>query len=217
MKDFKLHVALWLMLLLSVVCSNVWGQTVKHHDYTTYYDAKMGQPDSVKWLLTSAMVSCTKKLPRTNTFIADPLIPNTKFNIFYDGSGYDQGHQFNADDASCTPIDEVECWYFSNMVPQQPNLNRITWLALESYTRKLALKYNVSVTCGVIGSLGTITGIEKRKDKKTGVVTVIKHPSNINIPAKCWKRLVYGKTVEYYVMPNTTTVNQFPFTHYRIK
>ena len=187
-----------LILVLLCYCSMVMAQTIKHHDYTTYYDAKIKQPDSVKWLLTPAMLNCSTHLARTNKFTSDPSIPNTKFNIDYDKSGYDQGHQFPAQDASCSTTDETECFYFSNMVPQRPNLNRITWKALEIYTRKLASKQPVSVTCGVIGTLGAIG-----RDK-------------INIPAKCWKRLVYGKTAEYYVMPNQDTVKLHNFTYYKV-
>lgn len=203
-KEIILHGILWMLMILAhAVC---FGQTIKHHSYTTYYDAKLGQPDSVHWLLTPQMGNCKTKLPRLNKFVADPQIPNTKFNVFYEGSGFDQGHQFDADDASCSTIDESECWYFSNMVPQLPNLNRITWRALENYTRKLASITNVSVTCGVIGSLGKMVGVDSKK---------IKHPSNINIPAKCWKRLVYsGGMTEYYEMPNNDSVSRHPFKYY---
>lgn len=210
MKQIYLHLLLWLIALIAGcgIGNIATAQTVNHHDYTTYYDAKLGEPDSVSWLLTPAMGNCKTKLPRLNKFVADPLIPNTKFNIYYQGSGYDQGHQFDADDASCSTIDESECWYFSNMVPQLPNLNRITWRALESYTRKLASTTTVKVTCGVSGSFGLMVGVDSKKTK---------HPSNINIPAKCWKRLEYNGTVEYYVMPNADTVSKHSFTYYKIK
>ncbi len=183
-----------LILLLPLVG---YGQVVKHHDYTTFFNQRTHEPDSVKWLLTPAMLNCKTHLARTNKFVADPLIKGTNLNVDYANSGFDRGHQFPAQDASCNTTDETECFYFSNMTLQKPNLNRITWKALEEYTRKLAAKQTVSVTCGVIGSLGTIG-----KDK-------------INIPAKCFKRLVYGKTVEYYVFPNVDTVNRHPFTFYR--
>jgi endonuclease G, mitochondrial len=180
-------------------CNLAFCQTIKHHNYTTYYNAATKEPDSVKWTLTPAMLNCSTHLARTNKFIADPQIPGTKFNADYERSGYDQGHQFPAQDASCNTTDETECFYFSNMVPQLPNLNRITWKALEAYTRKLASKYTVYVTCGVFGSLGHIG-----KDK-------------INIPAQCWKRLKYGNITEYYVMPNADTVKKHPFTYYKLK
>jgi endonuclease G len=186
-----------ILLILLAYCGSAFGQTIKHHDYTTYYDAKLKQPDSVKWLLTPAMLSCSTHLARTNKFIEDPQIPGTSFGSDYAGSGFDQGHQFPAQDASCNNTDETECFYFSNMVPQKPNLNRITWKALEIYTRKLASKQPVYVTCGVMGTLGVIG-----KDK-------------INIPAKCWKRLVYsGGMTECYVMPNNDTVSRHPFKYY---
>lgn len=191
-------------ILLSVLssCSQIalaQEIVVKHNDYTTFYNLSLKEPDSVKWLLTPSMLTCGTHLARTNKFVADPEIPNTNFNSDYAKSSYDQGHQFPAQDASCNITDENECFYFSNMVPQKPNLNRIVWKALEVYTRKLASKQNVSVTCGVIGTLGTIG-----KDK-------------INIPKYCWKRLVYGKTVEYYIMPNADSVKLHKFTYYKVK
>lgn len=172
---------------------------IKHHDYITYYNPSIGEPDSVSWILTPSMINCTTHLARTNKFIADPKMPTTNFGRDYAGSGYDQGHQFPAQDASCNSTDETECFYFTNMVLQKPNLNRITWKALEVYTRKIASKTTVSVTCGIIGNLGYIG-----KDK-------------LVIPAKCWKRLVYGGHSEYYVMPNTDTVSKHNFEFYQIK
>lgn len=202
---------LYILLMLACGCGQAaLAQTIKHHAYTTYYDATIKEPDSVNWLLTPAMGSCASKLPRLNKFIADPEVPNTNFNKYYAGSGFDQGHQFNADDASCNVTDEAECWYFTNMVPQKPNLNRITWRALENYCRKVASTQNVNITCGVSGSLGLMVGTEKVKGK------VVQHPSTINIPAICWKRLQYGKTVEYYVMPNADTVSKHPYTYYKV-
>lgn len=181
---------------LLLIVSISYGQTIQHHNYKTYYNAKIGEPDSVSWNLTPTMLNCTTHLARTNKFIADPSISNTKFNADYDKSGFDQGHQFPAQDASCNTIDEIECFYFSNMVPQKPNLNRIVWKALEVHTRQIASKQNVNVTCGVSGTLSTIG-----KDK-------------INIPKYCWKRLIYGKTVEYYIMPNSDSVSKHPYTYY---
>lgn len=197
-KDLN-HFIAWAVMILAVIGGNAYGQTVKHHDYTTYFNQKTHEPDSVSWMLTPDMINCKTHLARTNRFTADPLIKNTNLDADYAGSGYDRGHQFPAQDASCNTTDETECFYFSNMVLQKPNLNRITWKNLEVYTRKLAAKQVVYVTCGITGNLGTIG-----KDK-------------IVIPAKCWKRLRYGNTVEYYVMPNSDDVKSHPFTYYRVK
>ncbi len=201
------------LILITLISGELKAQVIGHQSYTSYYDAAIGQPDSTFWVLTKAMGNCKTKLARINVFVADPKVPDTKFNVFYEGSGYDQGHQFDADDASCDTTDEKECWYFTNMVPQCPNLNRITWRALENYTRQLAEKYDVNVTCGVTGSIGKLVGIEKKKTS-TGIV-LVKHPSNINIPEFCWKRLAYNGEVEYYVMPNRDTVKNQKFDYYR--
>lgn len=196
-----------LVFLVFVLPAEAQHVVIKHTDYTSYYNPVTGEPDSVSFTLTPQMGQCKTKLSRLNKFIADPAYPDTKFNTYYEGSGYDQGHQFDADDASCSGTDEKECWYFTNMVPQKPNLNRITWRELENYTRKLALKQNVFVTCGVTGSLGYIVGIDKNKTK---------HPSKISIPEYCWKRLRYGKTTEFYIMPNCDSVKRHPFIYYRL-
>lgn len=197
MKDFKKHLLLWLLLISAVVCKNCYGQTVKHHSYTTYFNQATHTPDSVKWILTPDMINCKIHLARTNKFTADPLIHSTSMDANYAASGYDRGHQMPAQDASCNSIDEAECFYFSNMVPQKSNLNRITWKNLEVYTRKLAATQTVYVTCGVIGNIGTI-GHDK-----------------IVVPAECWKRLEYNGKIEYYIMPNSDTVKLHPFGYYK--
>jgi len=188
-----------LLLTLLIFAGIATAQEVHHNDYITYYNPVLHEPDSVHWLLTPAMLTCKVHLARTNKFTANPAIPNTKFNSDYEKSGYDQGHQFPAQDASCNVTDETECFYFTNMVPQRPNLNRITWKDLEVYTRKLAVTQIVSVTCGIKGSLGSIG--------KNKVV----------IPAYCWKRLQYSGKTEIYVMPNQDTVVRHLFTYYRVK
>lgn len=195
----KRHIACWVLMVISVIGSNCYGQVVKHHNYTTYFNQATHEPDSVSWILTPDMINCRTHLARTNKFTADPLIKNTNLDADYAGSGYDRGHQFPAQDASCNTADETECFYFSNMVLQKPNLNRITWKNLEVYTRKIAAKQVVYVTCGITGDLGTIG-----KNK-------------IVIPAVCWKRLRYGNTVEYYVMPNVDSVKLHPYAYYKLK
>ncbi len=188
---------LMIILLISAIWSN--AQTVHHKLYTTYYNQVTLEPDSVSWDLTPSMLLCETHLARLNKFTADPDIAGTSLNRDYAKSGYDQGHQMPAQDNSCDVTGEKECFYFSNMVPQMPSLNRITWKALEVYTRKQAMMQPIHVVCGVSGSLGTIG------------------PDHVNIPAYCWKKLIYRDSVQYYVMPNQDTVKLHTFGYYRVK
>jgi DNA/RNA endonuclease G (NUC1) len=180
-------------LMLPLFCL---AQTVKHSGYLTHYDAKLGEPDSVSWDILKGSLNC-KHLPRANNFIADPLISNTDLSKYYIRSGYDRGHQFPAQDASCNPLSEVQCFYMSNMVPQCPNLNRITWKALEDQTRVYALTTDVHVLCGIIGSKGVL------KNK-------------ISIPRYCYKAIYKNKQWTAYIMPNEDSVKNHFYTFYQV-
>jgi endonuclease G len=123
----------------------------------------------------------------------------TKLNLDYAGSGYDQGHNFNAADDACAPLDlNKHCWYFTNMTPQLPNLNRITWKALEDQCRKwVKAGDELFIECGSFGKAKTIG---------TGRVWV---------PQYCWKIVKHKNgVIDSYLMPNTEDVNQHPFTYY---
>jgi endonuclease G len=62
----------------------------------------------------------------------------------------------------------AESFYFTNMAPQYPGLNRGQWKALEDYTRKLAIEHDsVFVQTGCVG--------EAKKVK------------SLSIPTHCWK------------------------------
>ncbi|QTE37461.1 DNA/RNA non-specific endonuclease [Mucilaginibacter gossypii] len=188
-----------LLIILSVCGTYSFGQIIKHKLYTTYYNQSTHQPDSVVWDLTPSMLMCQGHLKRLNEFKADPDVPFTNLNKDYKKSGYDQGHQMPAQDNSCDPVGELECFYFSNMVPQRPALNRDTWKNLETYCRKLAMRGPVHIVCGVSGSLGKIG------------------PDKVNIPVICWKKLTYSGHTEYYSMPNHDTVKLHPFQYYLVK
>jgi endonuclease G len=65
-------------------------------------------------------------------------------------------------------------FYYSNVAPQLPALNRGIWKNLEEYTRKLAKEYvSVPVVCGSVA-------IED------------KHIGSIAVPDICWK-IIYIK------------------------
>ena len=116
-------------------------------------------------------------------------------NRDYHASGYDQGHLCNASDENGNKTDEFNSFDQANIFPQRPNLNRLTWLALENYIRTLG---NVKVKVywhEVDGYMG--------KDKVT-------------IPLYCDKEIWYGNKHEKYSMPNKDTVNKHSFDYYLV-
>ncbi len=174
--------------------------TIKHTRYQTTWSYAAKYPVKVHWILTTDMLNCTVKTKRSNKFTADPFVKNSNYNKDYLKSGYDKGHQMNAGDNACSSQTYPECWYFTNMSPQIPGLNRVVWKNLEEKCRKEALKEgSLDITCGNIGNAGTI-GIDK-----------------LQIPTHCWKVIKHTSgATDAYLMPNADTVKLHPYTFYKI-
>jgi endonuclease G len=102
------------------------------------------------------MLDCDKRFKRKNKFKPDPLIPEfTNLDMDYKKSGYDRGHQMDAYDCGCDSIAMAESFYYSNVAPQVPALNRGIWKKLEEYTRNMAKKYDsILVWCGSVTIAG---------------------------------------------------------------
>jgi endonuclease G len=82
-------------------------------------------------------------------------------------------------------------FYYSNVAPQQPSLNRGCWKKLEEYTRKLAREYD-----SVLVWSGSVT-LENR------------HIGKVAVPDYCWK-IIYvrkiGTTKAYSFRNDIVTV-----------
>lgn len=101
----------------------------------------------------------------------------------YTNTGYDRGHMVPSDDSS-NMYEMSETFVMTNVVPQEPTLNRGSWKAMEESIRKEFLSYKNDtwvVTIPVYNKGGYI--------------------NNIPIPTGIWK-IVYGNTVKYYFAEN---------------
>ncbi len=109
----------------------------------------------------------------------------------------------------------------TDMLPQSPNLNRITWLALEAYCRTLASQGNeLYIISGGYGTGGT---------GSNGGVTSSFANGKVEVPSRCWKVIVVltnGSNDKSRVsnttriiavdMPNNQTVSNQPWGNYRV-
>jgi endonuclease G len=88
------------------------------------------------------------RVSRTNDFRIDPMIPNTgndsdyfsktlsKDNKFiYKSYGFDRGHLAPSADFRWSSTALSESYYFSNITPQSPELNREKWAEIEGFLR----------------------------------------------------------------------------------
>lgn len=181
----------WLLLCSLVMGLKLNAQDtvrLKHLNYQTVFSKSLGYPILVEWWNTKNKVECKYPVPRSNLFSADPtMLEITNLSKYYMGSGMDRGHLSPAADNQCSgPHVADESFYFTNIAPQHPNLNRGEWKDLEIMTRNISsLHDSVFVRAGCVGTL------KKIKDR-------------LSVPTHCWKVLVVKKTNDTlaYVFPN---------------
>ncbi|RKR84130.1 DNA/RNA non-specific endonuclease [Mucilaginibacter gracilis] len=174
--------------------------TINQGNFKVTWSHSAKYPVKVVWKLTKEMLSCSQPLKRCNCFQADPqLAQESNLTADYAHSGYDQGHNFNAADDACASSQvNVKCWYFTNMTPQLPHLNRITWKNLEDQCRNWVKGGDeLVIECGSYGCV-----------KKIG-------PDNVWVPAYCWKIIRHKNgVVDSFLMPNTDDVNAHDYFYY---
>ncbi len=121
------------------------------------YNDTLGQPNWASWNLTSTDFP-TNGVDRQNSFKADTNLPGNFYQVpanAYVASGYDRGHLCNSADRTTTTNDNNMTFLMSNMMPQAPNNNEVTWAGLENYCRTLANAGNeLLIICGPSGFSG---------------------------------------------------------------
>lgn len=109
-------------------------QVIVHPGHSLVYSAEHEQP---KW--TAHMVSpdvVNGNLARIDTFLPDPLVPNTDLFTLYWNSGYDRGHQVPSADMRWSLNAMTATYYYSNICPQTAEMNRGAWADLEDWGRR---------------------------------------------------------------------------------
>jgi len=128
-------------------------QIITHTGFTVSYNSDWKIPNWVAYELTKEEVEGI--VPRYDTFMPDPNISYTQSatNNDYKNSGWDRGHMAPAADMKWSEQAMKESFYFSNICPQNRNLNAGIWKDLEEQVRSLATqKGNLYIVCGPIVS-----------------------------------------------------------------
>lgn len=123
-------------------------QIIRHTGYTVSYNNTWRLPNWVAYELTREETK--GNAARTDIFIIDPLVKGTSAtNKDYSRSGFDRGHMAPAGDMKWSSTAMKESFYFSNMCPQVPGLNRGRWKDLEEQIREWAAEDSALVIiCG---------------------------------------------------------------------
>ena len=183
------------LLLLLLVASSLQAQqaqekadevVISHMNYKTTFSKHHRYPTHVEWWVTRAKLECKNPVSRTDKFLPDPqLRKDSDIDDDYVKSWFDRGHLSPAADARCNITHMAESFYFTNMAPQYPGLNRGQWKNLEEWTRHLATEHDsVFVEAGCVGEAMRI--------------------KRVAVPTHCWKIIYVKKTGEkkHYVFPN---------------
>ena len=132
------------------------NQIIHRTWYSLSYNERYEQADWVAYSLTSSEVDGLT--PRKDSFKPDPLIITyTADDDDYSGSGYDRGHLIPAADMKMSELSMASSFYYSNMSPQHPSLNRGIWRSLETVVRNWAKdEGQVYVVTGPVLAKGVI-------------------------------------------------------------
>lgn len=136
---------------------------VKHQGYTASYNHTTLCPNWVAWELTAEETN--GQVEGQYSFSRDPDVAIPKASREdYSGSGWDKGHMAPRADMKWSARALEESYYFTNVCPQNHEMNSQAWRKIEELTRRLARRYGaVYVVCGPVCTTNDYGTIGKAK------------------------------------------------------
>lgn len=153
---------------ISIVKCSLYKEQLKSYglpsagylEHTAYFFEYSEEHEQAKWV-AHMITPEVKDLGegRTNDFRVDPLVTTGTadqqdyFNYYpdraekeqYVGFGYDRGHLAPSADFRWYGEAVSESFYYSNMSPQDPELNREKWAELEAMLRGYVIRHNTPI------------------------------------------------------------------------
>jgi endonuclease G len=189
--------------------------------YVVGYNNSRGTSNWVSWHLSTAWLGGSNA---SRSFTIDNALPASWYHVKtsdYTNSGFDRGHMCPAGDRSVNATDNIATYLMTNISPQAPNLNQITWNSLEGYCRTLANQgFEMYIVDGVLGSGGS--------GSNGGTTTTIAS-GNVTVPGQLWKsiiilpvgsndvsRVTTATRIITVIMPNTQSASAQPWGNYRV-
>jgi len=187
--------------------------------YCLSYNNSKHNPNWVSWRCGVEWLGSTA---RQDDFRADTTLPTGWYECGpteFSGTGFDRGHMCPSADRTSTVATNSATFLMTNMIPQAPNNNEITWVNLEDYCRSLVSSGNeLYIISGGYGQGGT---------GSSGYKTTV--GSGTWVPNETWKVIVVLPTgtndasrvttstrVIAVLMPNDQTCNTKPWGNYRV-
>lgn len=138
------------ILEMPIMNGSVKSQVISHLGYTISYNADYRIANWVAYELTATEARGT--VPRSDAWAPNPSVNGPQADgDDYSGSGWDRGHLAPAGDMKWSSIVMDESFYYTNIIPQNQNLNGGYWRILEEKCRELAKRYgSIYIVCGGI-------------------------------------------------------------------
>jgi endonuclease G len=188
--------------------------------YALAYNNSRGSASWVSWHLSTAWKGSAT---RCDCFAGDNSLPSGFFKSFtsnYTNTGFNRGHMCPSEDRDGSSSDNAATFLMTNIIPQSPNNNQITWAAFENYCRTLMTAGNeLYIISGSYGMGGT---------GSNGGVTNTIAGGSITVPNRIWKvavvlpvgsndvsRVSTSTRVIAIDTPNNQTVNSQSWGFYR--
>lgn len=105
--------------------------------YALSYNRDNGEANWVSWHLDNSWLGSAA---RQDDFRNDTTLPAGWYQVQetdFSGSGFDRGHMCPSADRTITVAANSATFLMTNMIPQMPANNQITWANLETYCRTL--------------------------------------------------------------------------------
>ena len=137
-------------LEIPVLKKGMPSQILEYKGYSVSYNKETRLPNWVAYELTAA--EAQGELPRKDKFRQDMQVVGAQANKEdYKHSGWDRGHMAPAADFKWDAEAMDQTYYFTNICPQNTQLNTGDWKELEEQCRKWATKYGkIWIACGPI-------------------------------------------------------------------
>lgn len=134
----------WLLMSFLVLCSGAFPQSViiRNDNFVSRYNLTLKCPDLVQWKLYAADIGNVARESSWKFKNDIPLKVATARHSDYNSTGYDRGHLCPAHDRSASQKRMKATFVMSNIAPQTPSLNRVTWYQTERITREAALMFD---------------------------------------------------------------------------
>lgn len=179
------------LILLSILSANVFATNVQDFvndkncnqivDKTIFkvcYDYQLKGAKYVAYTVDGEMANAGEHIKKRPSFYVENDIP-VKYRSYpedYTHSGYDRGHLANHADFDYSANILYQTYSMANIIPQNPDVNRDTWIKAEKYERSIAQS---------LGSVSVINGVDYSNNPER----IGKH--KIAVPTSFWK-IIYN-------------------------